>query len=304
MNLFGNLFNKLKDGLTKTRDGLTDKINEVLNLAITIDEELYEELEEILIISDVGMDTTVDIIERLRSKIRKEKINDPKEVKPALKEVIRDILLEGSYEEDDDCKKVMLVIGVNGVGKTTSIGKLAAKNKEEGKKVLLAAADTFRAAAIDQLEVWSTRASVDLVKHQEGSDPAAVVFDAIQAAKARNVDLLICDTAGRLHNKKNLMNELEKINRIIDRELEGYKKETLLVLDATTGQNAVIQAKQFMEACPIDGIILTKLDGTAKGGVVLSIKQSLNIPVRYIGVGEGVEDLQKFDAEGFADALI
>ena len=304
MNLFGNLFNKLKEGLTKTRDGLTDKINEVLNLAITIDEDLYEELEEILIISDVGMDTTVDIIERLRNKIRKEKINDPKEVKPALKEVIKDILLEGSYEDDEEGKKVMLVIGVNGVGKTTSIGKLAAKNKEEGKKVLLAAADTFRAAAIDQLEVWSSRAGVDIVKHQEGSDPAAVVFDAIQAAKARNVDLLICDTAGRLHNKKNLMNELEKINRIIDRELEGYKKETLLVLDATTGQNAVIQAKQFMEVCPIDGIILTKLDGTAKGGVVLSIKQSLNIPVRYIGVGEGIDDLQKFDAEGFAEALI
>lgn len=304
MNLFGNLFNKLKEGLTKTRDGLTDKINEALNLAITIDEDLYEELEEILIISDVGMDTTVDIIERLKNKIRKEKINDPKEVKPALKEVVKDILLEGSYEDDEKGKKVMLVIGVNGVGKTTSIGKLAAKNKEEGKKVLLAAADTFRAAAIDQLEVWSSRAGVDIVKHQEGSDPAAVVFDAIEAAKARNVDLLICDTAGRLHNKKNLMNELEKMNRIIDRELEGYKKETLLVLDATTGQNAVIQAKQFMEACPIDGIILTKLDGTAKGGVVLSIKQSLNIPVRYIGVGEGIDDLQKFDAEGFAEALI
>ena len=304
MNLFENLFNKLKDGLTKTRDGLTDKINEVLNLAITIDEDLYEELEEILIISDVGMDTTVDIIERLRNKIRKEKINDPKEVNPALKEVIKDILLEGSYDDDEESKKVMLVIGVNGVGKTTSIGKLAAKNKEAGKKVLLAAADTFRAAAIDQLEVWSSRAGVDIVKHQEGSDPAAVIFDAITAAKARNVDLLICDTAGRLHNKKNLMNELEKINRIIDRELEGYKKETLLVLDATTGQNAVIQAKQFMEACPIDGIILTKLDGTAKGGVVLSIKQSLNIPVRYIGVGEGIDDLQKFDAAGFAEALI
>lgn len=302
--MFGNLFNKLKDGLTKTRDGLTDKINEVLKLAITIDEDLYEELEEILITSDIGMDTTIDIIERLRNKIRKEKINDPQEVKPALKEVIRDILLEGAYEDDNESKKVMLVIGVNGVGKTTSIGKLAAKNKKEGKKVLLAAADTFRAAAIDQLEVWSNRSGVDIVKHQEGSDPAAVVFDAIEASKARNVDLLICDTAGRLHNKKNLMNELEKINRIIDRELEGVKKETLLVLDATTGQNAVIQAKQFMEACPIDGIILTKLDGTAKGGVVISIKQSLNIPVRYIGVGEGVEDLQKFDAEAFAEALI
>lgn len=304
MNLFGNLFNKLKDGLTKTRDGLTDKINEVLKLAITIDEDLYEELEEILITSDIGMDTTIDIIERLRNKIRKEKINDPQQVKPALKEVIRDILLEGSYEDNVENKKVMLVIGVNGVGKTTSIGKLAAKSKKEGKKVLLAAADTFRAAAIDQLEVWSNRADVDIVKHQEGSDPAAVVFDAIEASKARNVDLLICDTAGRLHNKKNLMNELEKINRIIDRELEGFEKETLLVLDATTGQNAVMQAKQFMEVCPIDGIILTKLDGTAKGGVVISIKQSLNIPVRYIGVGEGVEDLQKFDAEAFAEALI
>lgn len=302
--MFGNLFNKLKTGLTKTRDGLTDKINEVLKIAITIDEDLYEELEEILITSDVGMDTTIDIIERLRTKIRKEKINDPKEVKPALKAVIRDILLEGSYEDNEDEKRVMLVIGVNGVGKTTSIGKIAAKNKADGKKVLLAAADTFRAAAIDQLEVWSKRADVDIVKHQEGSDPAAVVFDAIEATKARNVDLLICDTAGRLHNKKNLMNELEKINRIIDRELDGYKKETLLVLDATTGQNAVIQAKQFMEICPIDGIILTKLDGTAKGGVVISIKQSLNIPVRYIGVGEGIEDLQKFDAESFAEALI
>ncbi|WP_455822319.1 signal recognition particle-docking protein FtsY [Clostridium butyricum] len=302
--MFGNLFNKLKTGLTKTRDGLTDKINEVLKIAITIDEDLYEELEEVLITSDIGMDTTIDIIERLRNKIRKEKINDPQEVKPALKEVIRDILLEGSYEDNDEDKKVMLIIGVNGVGKTTSIGKIAAKNKADGKKVLLAAADTFRAAAIDQLEVWSKRAEVDLVKHQEGSDPAAVVFDAIEATKARKVDLLICDTAGRLHNKKNLMNELEKINRIIDRELSDYKKETLLVLDATTGQNAVIQAKQFMEACPIDGIILTKLDGTAKGGVVISIKQSLNIPVRYIGVGEGIDDLQKFDAEGFAEALI
>lgn len=302
--MFGNLFNKLKTGLTKTRDGLTDKINEVLKIAISIDEELYEELEEILITSDIGMDTTIDIIERLRNKIRKEKINDPQEVKPALKEVIRDILLEGSYDDNDEDKKVMLIIGVNGVGKTTSIGKIAAKNRTEGKKVLLAAADTFRAAAIDQLEVWSKRAEVDLVKHQEGSDPAAVVFDAIEATKARNVDLLICDTAGRLHNKKNLMNELEKINRIIDRELSDYKKETLLVLDATTGQNAVIQAKQFMEACPIDGIILTKLDGTAKGGVVISIKQSLNIPVRYIGIGEGIDDLQKFNAESFAEAFI
>lgn len=302
--MFGKLFDSLKTGLTKTRNALTDKINETLKLAVTIDEDLYEELEEILITSDIGMDTTVELIERLRSKIRKEKINDPAEVTPALKEVIKEMLLEDTKEEEEADKKVMLIIGVNGVGKTTSIGKLAAKNKEEGKKVLLAAADTFRAAAIDQLEIWSKRANVDIVKQQEGSDPAAVVFDAIEATKARDVDLLICDTAGRLHNKKNLMNELEKINRIIDRELSSYKKETLLVLDGTTGQNAVIQAKQFMEVCPIDGIILTKLDGTAKGGVVLSIKQTLKIPVKYIGVGEGIKDLQEFNAEEFAEALI
>lgn len=303
--MFGKLFDKLKTGLTKTRDGLQDKINEALNLAVTIDDDLYEELEEILIISDIGMDTTVEIIDRLKVKIRKEKINDPQMVKPALKEVVTEMLLEGDNEEESNGseKEVLLVIGVNGVGKTTSIGKLAAKNKQEGKKVLLAAADTFRAAAIDQLEVWSDRAEVDIVKQSEGSDPAAVVFDAVQAAKARNVDLLICDTAGRLHNKKNLMNELSKINRIIDREYGEAKKQTFLVLDGTTGQNAVIQAKQFMEACPIDGIILTKLDGTAKGGVVISIKQSLNIPVKYIGVGEGIDDLQKFDAESFAEAL-
>lgn len=302
--MFGKLFDNLKSGLTKTRDALTDKINEALNLAVSIDDDLYEELEEILIMSDIGMDTTIEIIERLKEKIRKEKINDVNEVKPALKAVIKTMMLEGSeYEEEVNGKKVLLVIGVNGVGKTTSIGKLAAKNKAEGKKVLLAAADTFRAAAIDQLEVWSSRANVDIIRHSEGSDPAAVVFDAISAAKARNVDLLICDTAGRLHNKKNLMDELGKIGRIVEREFEDASKETLLVLDATTGQNAVIQAKQFMEVCPIDGIILTKLDGTAKGGVVISIKHALNIPVRYIGVGESIEDLQKFDAESFAEAL-
>ena len=303
--MFGKFFENLKSGLSKTKDALTDKINETLKLAITIDEDLYEELEEILVMADIGMDTTVEIIEKLRAKIRKEKINDPQEVYPALKEVIKDILTAGITEEEDesDRKEVLLVIGVNGVGKTTSIGKLAAKNKSEGKKVLLAAADTFRAAAIDQLEVWSQRAAVDLIKHTEGSDPAAVVFDAVSAAKARNVDLLICDTAGRLHNKKNLMDELSKIGRVIDREYSDAKKETLLVLDATTGQNAVNQAKQFMEACPIQGIILTKLDGTAKGGVVISIKNSLNIPVRYIGVGEGIDDLQKFNAEEYVEAL-
>ena len=306
MALFGKIFDNLKNGLSKTKDALTDKINETLKLAITIDEDLYEELEEILVMSDIGMDTTIEIINRLKDKIRKEKINDPNEVYPALKDVIKVMMLEGTKEvsnEEEVGKKVLLVIGVNGVGKTTSIGKLAAKNKNAGKKVLLAAADTFRAAAIDQLEVWSQRAGVDLIKHSEGSDPAAVVFDAVNAAKARNTDLLICDTAGRLHNKKNLMDELSKIGRIIDREFEGANKETLLVLDATTGQNAVIQAKQFMEACPIDGIILTKLDGTAKGGVVISIKNSLNIPVKYIGVGEGIDDLQEFDAESFAEAL-
>ena len=246
----------------------------------------------------------MEIIEKLREKIRREKINDTELVIPTLKSVIKEMMMEGAEEEEDkEGRRVLLVIGVNGVGKTTSIGKLAAKNKAEGKKVLLAAADTFRAAAIDQLEVWSQRAGVDIIKQSEGSDPAAVVFDAVTAAKSRNADLLICDTAGRLHNKKNLMNELSKINRIIDREYSEAKKETLLVLDGTTGQNAVIQAKQFMEACPIDGIILTKLDGTAKGGVVISIKQTLNIPVRYIGVGEGIEDLQEFDAEAFAEAL-
>ena len=213
------------------------------------------------------------------------------------------MMTEGTENIGED-KKVMLIIGVNGVGKTTSIGKLAAKKKAEGKKVILAAADTFRAAAIDQLEVWSKRAGVDIIKHGEGSDPAAVVFDAVEAFKARKADTLICDTAGRLHNKKNLMNELAKINKVIDREIGAENKETLLVLDGTTGQNAVIQAKQFMESCPIDGIILTKLDGTAKGGVVISIKQTLNIPVRYIGVGESIEDLQEFDPEQFAEALL
>ena len=303
--MFGKLFNNLKSGLTKTRNALTDKINEALNLAVSIDDDLYEELEEILIMADIGMDTTMEIIEKLKDKIRKEKINDVALVRPALKSVIAELMKAGSDNETDTNaeKEVILVIGVNGVGKTTSIGKLAAMKKAEGKKVLLAAADTFRAGAIDQLVVWSERAKVDIVKHGEGSDPAAVVFDAINASKSRGVDLLICDTAGRLHNKKNLMDELGKINRIIDRELSNAHKETLLVLDGTTGQNAVIQAKQFMEVCPIDGIILTKLDGTAKGGVVISIKNTLNIPVKYIGVGEGIEDLQAFDPESFVEAL-
>jgi fused signal recognition particle receptor len=302
--MFGAFFEKLKSGLAKTRDGLTDKISEMLNLYVTIDEELYEELEEILITSDVGVETTLEIINRVKIKVKENKVKDPKEVTTCLKEV----LIEMLDSKDDNnligrTPAILLVVGVNGVGKTTSIGKISSKLKNEGKKVLLAAGDTFRAAAIDQLEVWSNRANVDIIRHQEGSDPAAVVFDAIQAAKSRKVDVLICDTAGRLHNKKNLMDELGKINRIVEREFSEAEKQTLLVLDATTGQNAVQQAKQFMDVCKVDGIILTKLDGTAKGGVVISIKHQLNIPVRLIGVGEGIEDLQEFDSKGFVGAL-
>ena len=302
--MFGGFFDKLKDGLTKTRNSITEKFSEVLNLAITIDDDLYEELEEILITSDIGVDTSIHIIEKLKKKVKEDKIKDPAGIIPCLKEVVIDIL--GNDENSEVSMvvpKVILIIGVNGVGKTTSIGKIAATLKAEKYKVLIAAADTFRAAAIDQLEVWSSRAGVELIKHQEGSDPAAVVFDAVQAAKARKVDVLICDTAGRLHNKKNLMDELGKINRVIKREYSEANMETLLVLDATTGQNAVEQAKQFMAICPIDGIILTKLDGTAKGGIVISIKKQLNIPVKYIGVGEGIDDLQEFNSRDFVEAL-
>ncbi|GAA0114355.1 signal recognition particle-docking protein FtsY [Clostridium senegalense] len=302
--MFGKFFDKLKEGLTKTRDSISSAVSDVLNLAVTIDDDLYEELEEALIISDIGVETSVEIIEKLKEKIKEEKIKDVAMVKPCMKEVIIEMMGEEvSNISPEKTPEIKLVIGVNGVGKTTSIGKLATKIKNENYKVLLAAADTFRAAAIDQLEIWSKRAKVDIVKHQEGSDPAAVIYDAVQAAKARNVDVLICDTAGRLHNKKNLMDELSKINRVIDREFGEAHRETLLVLDATTGQNAVIQAKQFMEVCPIDGIILTKLDGTAKGGVVISIKNQLNIPVKFIGVGEGIDDLQEFNSREFVEAL-
>lgn len=301
--MLGNLFNKLKDGLSKTKNNFTEKVSEVLNLAVKIDEDLFEELEEILITADIGVDTSLDVIERVRVKVKEKRITDPKEVYTCLKEVLMEILNEDNKEEENITPKTVLVIGVNGAGKTTSIGKMSHKLKEDGYKVLMAAADTFRAAAIDQLEVWSNRAGVDIIRHQEGSDPASVVFDAIQAAKARKTDVLICDTAGRLHNKKNLMNELEKINRIIDREYGEAKKETLLVLDGTTGQNALQQAKQFAEVCPIDGIVITKLDGTAKGGVIIAIKHQLNIPVKFIGVGEGIDDLQEFDAESFVEAL-
>lgn len=302
--MFSKFFDKLKNGLSKTKNNLTERITDILSGAMTIDEELYENLEEILITADIGVETTMEIIDRLKEKIRENKIKDPSLVSSCLKEVIVDIMgSEVSSIEPESVPEVIMVIGVNGVGKTTSIGKMAAKLKKSGHKVIMAAADTFRAAAIDQLEVWSNRAEVDLIKHKEGSDPAAVVFDAIQAAKARKADVLICDTAGRLHNKKNLMDELGKINRVLDREFKEAKKQVLLVLDATTGQNAVNQAKQFKEVCPIDGIILTKLDGTAKGGIVISIKNTLNIPVKLIGVGEGIDDLQEFNAEEFAEAL-
>lgn len=302
--MFGGFFEKLKQGLTKTKGNFTDKISQMLKLYVNIDEDLFEELEEILITSDIGVETSLEIIERLRDKIKEEKIKDPIEVKPCLKKVILEILGGESVSiNPEKTPEILLIVGVNGVGKTTSIGKISAKLKKNGYKVLMAAADTFRAAAIDQLEVWSKRSGVDLVKHQEGSDPAAVVYDAIQAAKARNTDVLICDTAGRLHNKKNLMDELSKINRIIEREYTDAEKHTYLVLDATTGQNAVLQAKQFMEVCKVDGIVLTKLDGTAKGGIVISIKHQLDIPVKLIGVGEGIEDLQEFNPEEFVEAL-
>ena len=299
-----SLFERLKQGLSKAKQGITDRVDQVLKSYTKVDDELIEEIEEILITADVGVETTMDIIDKLTDAIKTKKITDPKDVKGELKLIIEEILTNDNSTLDvSHSPSIIVMVGVNGVGKTTTIGKLAARYKKEGKKVLIAAGDTFRAAAIDQLEVWANRSGVDIIKHQEGADPGAVIFDSIKAAKARNTDLLICDTAGRLHNKKNLMDELGKINRIIDRELSDAKKETLLVLDATTGQNAVMQAKQFSDVCPIDGIILTKLDGTAKGGIVISIKNTLKMPVRYIGVGEGIEDLQEFDAESFVEAL-
>lgn len=297
-------FDKLKEGLQKTRKSITEKIDQVLVSFGKVDEELFEELEEILITSDIGIDTTMRVIEDLKEKVKERKIIDPKDVKGLLKESLKEILEKGGSEMKIGTKpSVIIVIGVNGVGKTTSIGKIANLYKNQGKKVLLAAGDTFRAAAIDQLEVWAQRVGTDIIMHKEGSDPAAVIFDAVQAAKSRNADLLICDTAGRLHTKKNLMEELKKISRVLDRELPDADRETLLVLDATTGQNAISQAKTFSETSDITGIVLTKLDGTAKGGIVIAIKSELDIPVKLIGVGEQLDDLQKFDAEEFVEAL-
>lgn len=297
-------FAKLKAGLDKTRKNILGGVDGVLGAFTKIDEDLFEELEEALIMADLGVQTTMDIVENLRKRVKKERATDPAVIKDMLIDEITAILEEGAEEEENlPSPSVLLVIGVNGVGKTTTIGKLAHNFKEDGKSVLLAAADTFRAAAIDQLEIWGERSDIQVVKREENSDPAAVVFDAVHEARKQNTDLLICDTAGRLHNKKNLMEELKKIARVIEREYPAAHKEVYLVLDATTGQNALQQAKLFKEVADITGIVLTKLDGTAKGGIVVAIKSELQIPVRYIGVGEGINDLQKFNAAEFAGAL-
>ncbi len=297
-------FEKLKGGLSKTREAISEQVNNVFKVFVKIDEEFFEELEDALILSDLGVETTEYIISELKDRVKSKHLTDGRDVKEELKEIISEILVEnGNSMSLDKTPAVVLVIGVNGVGKTTSIGKLAAHYKAKGKRVMLAAADTFRAAAIDQLDIWATRSGVEIIKHQENSDPAAVVFDACRAAKARGIDLLICDTAGRLHNKKNLMAELNKIARVIEKELGDCSKEILLVLDATTGQNALSQAKLFAETAEISGIILTKLDGTAKGGVVVAISKEQKIPVKFVGVGEGIDDLQEFNPEDFARAL-
>nr|WP_297940136.1 signal recognition particle-docking protein FtsY [uncultured Lachnoclostridium sp.] len=297
-------FSKLVSGLTKTRNNIVAGIDNIFSGFSSIDEDFYEELEEILIMADLGIATTTNVIENLRQKVKEQKIKEPSACKELLIESLKEQmeLSENAYEFENK-KSVILLIGVNGVGKTTSVGKLAGQLKDQGKKVMVAAADTFRAAAIEQLTEWANRAKVDIIAQQEGSDPAAVVYDAVTAAKARNVDVLLCDTAGRLHNKKNLMEELKKINKVIDREYPDAYRETLVVLDGTTGQNALQQAKQFSEVADITGIVLTKLDGTAKGGIAIAIQSELGIPVKYIGIGEQIDDLQKFDADQFVNAL-
>ena len=297
------IIQKIRDGLKKTRDSLMKGLRRMLGTFTKIDEDLFEQLEETMIMGDMGADTAIQICDQLRDMVKERGITDPNDIMGLIQEITTGMLGEDEGLDLSTKPSVILVIGVNGAGKTTTIGKLCHQFKDEGKRVLVAAADTFRAAAIDQLQVWTDRSQTELVRHAEGSDPAAVVFDAITAAKARGCDVVICDTAGRLHNKKNLMQELAKINRIIDREAEGCAKECLLVLDATTGQNAVNQARLFQEVAPITGIVLTKLDGTAKGGIVISIKNELGIPVKLIGVGEGIDDLQPFEAKSFIDAL-
>ncbi len=297
-------FSRLKEGLAKTRDNLVSGIDSIFKGFSEIDEDFYEELEEVLIMADIGVATTEKIIENLRQKVKEQKIKEIEVCRQLLIDSIKEQMRvdENAYDFEKEVSVVML-IGVNGVGKTTSVGKLAGQFKSKGKKVVLAAADTFRAAAIEQLTEWASRAGVEIISGQEGGDPASVVFDAVNAAKARNADVLICDTAGRLHNKKNLMEELRKINRIIDREFPDARRETLVVLDGTTGQNALAQAKQFNEVADITGIILTKLDGTAKGGIAIAIQSEMKIPVKYIGIGEKIDDLQKFNADTFVDAL-
>ncbi len=297
------LFKKFSFGLKKSRDKMANAIDEMLDSFDTFEDDLFVELEEILVMSDVGVQTAVEITEELRDRVKKEKLKSTKQVKDEIKSIVADKLYGGEDMGLVTQPSIILVIGVNGVGKTTTIGKMASMYKEQGKKVILGAADTFRAAAIDQLDVWADRAGVEIIKHKEGADPAAVIFDTIQAGKARMADILICDTAGRLHNKKNLMDELGKIYRVIDRELPYSDREVLLVLDATTGQNAVNQAREFMNVAEITGIVLTKLDGTARGGVVLAIKNELKIPVKFIGVGEGIDDLQPFNPKMFAESL-
>lgn len=303
--MFKSFKEKLKKGLEKTRESFSTKVDSVFKMFKKVDEELFEELEEALISADVGVDTSLYIIEELRKKVKEKHLTEAEEVKTEIKEIISTILTSiDSTMNISSTPSVIMVIGVNGVGKTTSIGKMAANYKAQGKKVILGAGDTFRAAAIDQLAVWAERAGVDIIKHEEGSDPGAVMFDTIAAAKKRGADLIIFDTAGRLHNKKNLMDELKKIYKIIERELPDASKEVLLVLDATTGQNAINQAHQFGEATDITGIVLTKLDGTAKGGIVIAIAHEQNIPVKFVGVGEAVDDLEPFVASDFASALI
>ena len=297
------IFQKFREGLRKTKENVITQIDSMLKSFTKIDEELFEELEELLVMGDVGVVTSEKICSELKNRVKTEGITEPEKIYDLLREIIKD-MLSGDQELKMNTKpSIILVIGVNGVGKTTTIGKLSAKLRNEGKKVILGAADTFRAAAIEQLEIWAERANVSIVKQQEGSDPAAVVFDTISAAKARDYDVIICDTAGRLHNKKHLMDELSKIRRVIDRELPDADVEFLLVLDATTGQNAISQAREFKNATGITGLVLTKLDGTARGGVVISIKEELGVPVKFIGVGEQIDDLQPFDSESFANAL-
>ena len=298
------IFDKMKQGLAKTRESLIAGVDNIARQFGVIDEELFEALEETLILGDLGVETSMEIVEILRGRVKSQKISDPAQIKQLLSEVLREQVVSDTNHLELKSPTVILIIGVNGVGKTTTIGKLTKRLKEEGKSVLIAAADTFRAAAIEQLEVWCNRAGVPIVKHENNSDPAAVVFDAVQSAKARKADVLIVDTAGRLHNKKNLMDELKKIHKIVAEQYAEAAREVFLVLDATTGQNAVQQAKLFKETADITGIVLTKLDGTAKGGIVVSIKKELDIPVRYVGVGEGIDDLQPFDAEIFAKALV